>query len=294
MSKKVVSKKETRKIKVTVDEIMCARASKEIKDGDVVFTGHGHPLLSSYLAKKGHAPNCVIITEGGIIDPDPYRPLEHPNDFGSTRGASMCTDITETFTSFVLAGNIDVGYLAGVEIDKYGNLNTSYIGGEHVAGSGGQNEVGGYAKRTVISIRHGAFKEKCEYITTPGYLDGYDSRYKAGLPPGTGPVIVVSQKGVFRFDQKTKEMYLESYHPGVTLEEVKQEIPWDLKISPKVFQTPLPTEEELKFMREWAPTISLGKTFFQAVMFNYLQTFMAEAQSRKQKNSGSPPIEEAQ
>jgi hypothetical protein len=80
----------------------------------------------------------------------------------------------------------------------------------------------------------------------------------------------------------------------VTINEIKEEIPWDLKISPKVFQTPLPTDAELKFMREWAPTISLGKTFFQVAMFNYLQNFMAEAQSHKQKNSSVPSGEAPQ
>ena len=272
-----------KKIKVTLDEIMCVRAAKEIKDGDVVFIGHGHPLLSGYLAKKMHAPNCALVTEGGIVDPDPYRPLQHPNDFCSTRGASMCIDLPETFATILLSGYIDVAFLAGVEIDKYGNLNTSYLGGVHIAGSGGQNEIGGYAKRTIISVRGGHFTEKCEYVTTPGYLDGYDSRYKAGLPPGTGPALVVSAKGVFRFDEVTKEIYLESYHPGVTIEEIRKEIPWDLKVSPKVVQTPVPTEEELKIMREWAPTVSLGKHFFQSVMMNYLQTFVAETQARRQK-----------
>lgn len=272
-----------KKIKVTLDEIMISRAAKEIKDGDVVFVGHGHPLLSGYLAKKMQAPNCVLVTEGGIVDPDPYRPLQHPNDFSSTRGASMCIDLPETFTAILHSGYIDVGFLAGVEIDKYGNLNTSYLKGNQIAGSGGQNEVGGYAKRTVVSIRGGQFTEKCEYITTPGYLDGYDSRYKAGLPAGTGPSIVISAKGVFRFDEVTKEMYLESYHPGVTVQEVRNEIPWDLKVSPKVFQTPVPTEEELRIMREWAPTVSLGKHFYQSAMMNYLQTFVAVTQSRRQK-----------
>jgi glutaconate CoA-transferase subunit B len=274
-------KKMPKKIKLTLDEIMCSVAAREIKDGDVVMIGHGYPMLTGYLAKKTHAPHAVLITECGLVDPDVYRPMQHPNDFSSTMGVSMCTDIPDLFASNLFRGYVDVGFLAAAEVDKYGNINTSYIGGKHFAGSGGANEIAGYAKRTIILLRHGRFVENCEYITTPGYLEGYNSRYEAGLPEGTGPSLLVSTKGVFRFDEKTKEMYLESYYPGITVEEIQEGIPWKLKIASKLNQTILPTEEELRMMREFAPTISLGRSFYVQIMMNYMQKFMEEAQKRK-------------
>lgn len=270
-----------KKIRVTLDEIMCSVASREIKDGDIVMIGHGYPMLTGYLAKKTHAPNAVLITECGLVDPDVYRPMQHPNDFASTTGVSMCTDIPDLFASNLFRGYVDVGFLAAAEVDKYGNINTSYIGGKHFAGSGGANEIAGYAKRTIIMLRHGRFVEQCEYITTPGYLKGNDSRYKAGLPKGTGPSILVSTKGVFRFNKKTKEIFLESCNPGVTVEEIQEEIPWKLKLASELKQTIPPKEEELQIMRDFAPTISLGRSFYVQIMMNYMQKFMMEAQKSK-------------
>lgn len=271
----------SKKVKLTLDEIMCSVASREIKDGDVVMIGHGYPMLTGYLAKMTHAPNAVLITECGLVDPDVYRPMQHPNDFASTTGVSMCTDIPDLFASNLFRGYVDVGFLSAAEVDRYGNINTSYIDGKHFAGSGGANEIAGYAKKTIIMLRRGRFVEKCEYITTPGYLDGYNARYKAGLPEGTGPSILVSTKGVFRFDEKTKEIYLETYYPGVTVEEIQEDIPWKFKLSPDLKQTLPPSEEELRLMREFAPTISLGRSFYVQIMMNYMQKFMEEAQKGK-------------
>lgn len=270
-----------KRIQVTLDEIMCARAAKEINDGDVVFVGQGYPLLSSYLAKKTHAPKSIIMTENGIIDFEAYRPLQHIGDLGSCKGASMCTDLAEIFSANLFKGYVDVGFLSAAEIDRYGNMNTSYVKGVHFVGAGGAPDIGSYAKRTIILIRHGKFVEKCEYLTTPGYLEGYESRFNANLPADTGPATVISSKGVFRFSRDTKEMYLESYHPGVTIEQIREEIPWNLKISPSVFRTHLPTATELEIMRNWAPTICLGRSFFIQVMMEYMQNFMQEAQNRR-------------
>jgi glutaconate CoA-transferase subunit B len=106
----------------------------------------------------------------------------------------------------------------------------------------------------------GNFVNKLDYFTSPGYLDGGDSRDKSGLfPKGTGPSMLLSTKGVFRFDPVTKEIYLAQIHPRVTVEDVKKDVPWDLKVASDLTETPRPTDEEIDFIRRFAPAQSAGR-----------------------------------
>jgi glutaconate CoA-transferase subunit B len=159
----------------------------------------------------------------------------------------------------------DADLLGVGQVDKYGNLNTTCIGDYYkpsmrLPGSGGAADFLSYAKRTVLTMLGGNFVEKLDYVTSPGYLDGGDSRDNSGLfPKGTGPSMLLSTKGVFRFDPVTKEMYLAQIHPRVTVEDVKKEVPWDLKVAPDLSETPHPTDEEIDFIREFAPGMSAGR-----------------------------------
>ena len=270
-----------KKVRVTIDEIMCSVAAREIKDGERVFVGQGYPILAAMLAKKRHAPNAILVMEGGLIDFEPHRPPLHIADFTAMKGVSCSCDMVDTFACYLFRGDIDVGFLGAAQVDKYGNINSSYLGDYEdpemrITGSGGANEIGGYSKRGIILLRHGQFVEKLDYLTTPGYLEGGGSREKAGLMGG--PSIVVSGIGVFRFDKKTKEMYLESYHPGSSVEDVKSKVPWDLNISPKVRRTSLPSDEELAIMRSIAPEISLGRSFALQMRTTNLMKFMQAKQ----------------
>jgi glutaconate CoA-transferase, subunit B len=144
-------------------------------------------------------------------------------------------------------------------------LNTTVIGDYYkpmmrLTGSGGAADFISYAKRTVLTMLGGEFVNNLGYFTSPGYLGGGDARDKSGLfPQGSGPVALISPKGVFRFDKDTKEMYLAQTHPRVSIEEIKEDVPWDLKVSPDLTETPHPTDEEIDFVRHFAPTICAGR-----------------------------------
>src|SRR4030042_1772978 len=252
------------KKRITKDEIMVCAAAREIKDGDVVFIGQGYPLLAAVVAKKAHAPNAIFMTEGGLVDFDPYTMPTHVSQATCSKGASYYCSLIETFAVHLRGGSIDVGFIGAAQVDKYGNVNSSYVGDydhnpSRITGSGGAHEIGSYAKRTLILLRKGQFVDKLDYLTTPGYLEGHDSRENMGIPGG--PAAVITPKGVFRFDKTTKEMYLESYHAGSTIEEIKADIPWDLKIAPDVKRTPIPSDEEIMTMRDIGPCIALGMGF---------------------------------
>jgi len=263
-------------MRLNYNEILCSAAAEQLKDNEVVFVGQGFPIYASMLAKK-LGKTLHLVMEAGIMDFDPYRAPVHIADMSAMKGCMYTCSMIDVFSYYLFNGHIDCGFLGGAQIDKFGNLNTSYKGDpsnprNRIAGSGGANEIGGYAKRTIIIIRHGKFVEDPYYITTPGYLEGGKSREEAGMPGG--PDAVVTLKGIFRFDKNTKEIYLDSLHPGVDLESVKKDIPWELKVAPNVKRTPLPTQEEIDIMRDFIPNVSVGKTRWGIIQIQQMRDYM--------------------
>ncbi len=248
----------------TLNELLIISVAKEIHDYENVILGVGLPMTAGALAKALYAPNATLMMESGIIDFQPTVALNHIADCFSCRGFSFATDLFSTFT-MTYRGFVDVCFLGVAQVDKFGNLNTTVIGDYdtpklRLPGSGGAADFMAYSKRTILTMRGGEFVEKLRYRTSPGYLDGGDSRDRTGhFPKGTGPTKLISTQGVFEFDPVTKEMYLARVHPGVTSAQVQKKVPWDLKISPLLTETERPTDDEIDFVRHFAPTESLGK-----------------------------------
>jgi len=262
------------KAKISYDEVMCSVASREIRDHEVVFVGQGIPLLAAMLALKAEK-RVTLVMEGGIIGCVPYRPPIHIADCTAFTGVECCCEMVDMFGMFLMGGKIDVGFLGTSQIDKWGNLNTSFTKDPRVsfrgriAGSGGANEIAGFSKRLIILLHHGKFIEKLFYRTSPGWLEGGTSRQDADLPGG--PSALITLDGVFRFEEDTKEMYLDSIFPGKTVEEIKAKVPWDLKINPDLTVAPLPTYEEVLMMRRFSPNISLGRLRWAATQTDELR-----------------------
>jgi glutaconate CoA-transferase subunit B len=240
----------------TLTELMTVAAAREIKDGEIVFAGTGLPMLGVMLAQQTHAPNCCIIFEAGTMASQ----LKHlPMSVGDPRtlfGAATAAGLNEVFSYALQAGKVDVGFLSGAQVDRYGNINSTSIGKDprhpdvRFSGSGGACDIACLAGRTIIIALHEKrrFPEKVDYVTSPGWLEGGDSRTRAGLIRG-GPAVVVTTKGVMRFKPVTHEMYLSSYHPGLTAAEVGDSTEFPLDITGAV-ETPIPTKEEVRILRE--------------------------------------------
>jgi glutaconate CoA-transferase subunit B len=252
----------------TLQELLIIAVAKEIHDHENVVLGVGLPTTAGALAKALYAPNATLMMESGIVDFEPLLPLNHIADAHACRGFSYATDLFSAFTT-TYRGFVDVCFLGVGQIDKYGNLNTTVIGDYYkptmrLPGSGGAADFLSYAKRTVLTMLGGTFVDKLDYLTSPGYLDGGDSRDRSGLfPKGSGPTMVLTTKGVFRFDAVTKEIYLAQIHPGVSVADVKKTVPWDLKVADDLSQTPRPTDEEIDYIRNFAPNIAIGRELMQ-------------------------------
>ena len=250
-------------------ELMASVVARMIKNDDVVFVGVGIPLIAGIVAVGTHAPEAILVYEGGGIGARTRRVPWTISDNPTTDNAIAAAQMWRVFSD-QQRGLVTVGIIGGAEVDRFGNLNTTAIigpGGSYekpkirLPGSGGGNDIASSALRTLIMMRlaKGKFVERIQFITSPGYLTGPGAREKAGLL-GHGPVAVITEKCVFGFDENTKEMYLKHLYSGVTVEEIKTIVDWDLKVSDTLSEVEPPTEEQVRIMRSFDPmNLVLGK-----------------------------------
>jgi glutaconate CoA-transferase, subunit B len=240
----------------TPSELMAVAGARELKDHQIVAVGIGLPVVASFLAKQTHAPDMTILFELGVVDPEPIENgvgLADPRVWYRSKVFSSFVDI---LGAVLHKGRVDVGFLGGLEVDQYGNLNTTLVGDpkgifRHMVGSGGANDIASSAKKTIIIIRHEARKlrEQISFITSPGYIDGGESRHKSGLKGG--PDRVITDKAIFGFHPETKKMMLLSIHPGNTLDDVLNTMGFKPEIVDPLPFTEAPTNDQLKLIREY-------------------------------------------
>ncbi|MBI1892530.1 MAG: CoA-transferase [Candidatus Rokubacteria bacterium] len=247
----------------TPAELMVAAAAREIREGEVVFVGMRLPLLAFLLAKATHAPRAVGLFENGVLRDRPASEfLVTMSDGPNVTDALWCTEMCEIM-ALLQRGSVDLGFIGGAQVDRFGNLNTSYIartpgdlsrGFTRLPGSGGACDIASLAKRHVLIMTHERrrFVPRVDYITSPGYGDGSGWRNRVGLPRG-GPSAVITTLGLFRFDPDSQEIFLASTHPGITIQAVKTETGWPLRVAPSVTVTPPPTPEDLRLIRSYDP-----------------------------------------
>jgi len=248
-------------------ELLSCVASRLLQDNQSVFVGTGLPMIATMLAQRTHAPHILIIFEAGSIGPRvPVLPIS-VGDSRTFYKAVAATSMHDVMSA-AQAGYIDYGFLGAAAIDAYGNLNTTVIGDwerpkVRLPGSGGANDLGSFCWRTLYIMRNQSqrtFVNKLDFITTPGWLDGPGARERAGLPADCGPYRVITQLGVYGFDEGTKRLALLSLHPGVTIDDVQANSEFEILISDYVPITNPPTAEELRNLHEIDPDgMVLGK-----------------------------------
>ena len=249
----------TERASYTSSELLAVMSGRLLEDGQCVFAGVGIPLLAATLAQRLHAPGLTILFEGGVVGPF-IVPGELPpstNEQRCTRRANMVLGITDVLL-FLQRGYIDVGFMGGAQIDRYGNLNSSYIGDAddpkaRLPGTGGGNDISSLT-RMIVAMKHEKrrFVDKVDFVTSPGFLRGGTSRHDSGLLVG-GMYRVVTDLAVLAFDDETHAMKVAALHPGVTAEEVQDNTDFELVIDPHVPITKPPEAHELQVVRELDP-----------------------------------------
>jgi glutaconate CoA-transferase subunit B len=240
----------------TPSEMMVVRAARELKNGEVVFVGIGLPNVACNLARRLNAPELVLIYESGAVGAVPDRlPLSIGDPCLATDSISVCS-MVEVFNYYLQGGRIDVGFLGGAQVDRFGNINSTVIGDydrptARLPGSGGACEIAIHAKKVIMVLKQSAksFPAKIDFITSPGFIDAANSRRKFGFP-GNGPSLIITDFGVYGFTKNTHEMILREMYPGVTVKDVKAHVGWDVKVSRRVETTAPPTDQELGIIRQ--------------------------------------------
>jgi glutaconate CoA-transferase subunit B len=246
----------TTELEYTPFELMAVAGARELRDGEIVGVGLGLPVVSSFLAKCTHAPNITILFELGVIDPEPLEiGVDGLSDPRIWYRAKIHTSFADMLGTVLHKGLVDVGFLGALEVDAYGNLNTTLLGDpkgkfRRFTGSGGGNDIASCARRTVVTIRHEARKlsEAVAFVTSPGYLRGGDEREKRGL--FGAPSRVITDKAIFDFDPLSKRMRLKSIHPNTTLDDVLSNMNFEPVIPDDLPVTDPPTLEQLRLIRE--------------------------------------------
>jgi glutaconate CoA-transferase, subunit B len=235
-------------------ELMVVAAARRLREGERIFVGVGLPNLAANLAKRLHAPGITLIYESGVVDAKPNRLPMSVGDASLVTNSALVCSMFEVFCFYLQRGLIDVGFLGGAQIDRFGNINATVIGSYdkpsvRLPGSGGSCEIAANAKRILMLSPHNKrrFPERVDFITSPGFLDGRKARQRLGLRGG-GPEAVVTDLGVMEFDE-SGEMVLTSLHPAVSVEQVAANTGWPLKVASSLTLTDPPTAEELRIMR---------------------------------------------
>ena len=243
-------------------ELMICLASRYLEDGKTLAVGTGAPCAAAMLAQKTRSPNLIVLFEAGGVAPLlPQMPIS-VGDSRTFFHAVMAAGMNEMMTT-CCRGQVDYAFLGGAQIDKYGNINSTVIGDYYkpkvrFPGSGGANDFASFCWRTMIVTLHSKtrFVEKCDFVTSPGFLTGAGAREAAGLPEG-GPYKIFTDLAVLGFDEKTKAMMVESLHPGVELDEVSAKTGFELVIPTEIGHTEPPTDEELRILREEVDPLKL-------------------------------------
>ena len=244
----------------TPQEMMVAVASREIRDGDLVFVGMRLPVLAYAIARSSHAPTARGLFEVGLMRD------EAASGFLGTMGdpPNVARAVWATRMSNAMAlmaqGDVDLGFIGGAEVDRFGNLNTSYVGEVarprvKLPGSGGGADIAILSRRWVTLMSHERRRlvDRVSYVTSPGYGDGTPEWRKRNGLLGGGPVAIITTLCVLRFPEGGGVAYLAAVHPGHTIREVRDSTGWDLQVSDHVSETSAPTAEELAAIRRLDP-----------------------------------------
>lgn len=237
------------------NELMIVNAARLLQDGDLVFVGVGTPNLACNLARRTHAPNLTMVYEAGVIGAQPARLPLSIGDPTLVSGASAVCSMYEIFSLYLQRGNVDVGFLGGAQIDRFCNINATVIGDYRhpkvrLPGSGGSMEIAAWANRCYIMTPHDKrrFPEKVDFCTSAGFLSGRAERDKSGVR-GKGPQAVVTDLAIMMPDENG-ELQVTALHPGIELQDVRDNTGWEIKTATSITRTAEPTSEELRILHE--------------------------------------------
>jgi glutaconate CoA-transferase subunit B len=246
----------------TADEMMSVAAARALRGVTSCFVGIGLPSTAANLARRTHAPELVLVYEAGAIGAKPPRLPLSIGDGILAETADAVVTVPEIFNYWVQPGRIDVGFLGAAQLDRFGNINTTVIGGDYahpkvrLPGAGGAPEIAASCREVIVIVRQSkrSFIERVDFVTSVGHGHGPGDREKLGLR-GRGPTRVITDLGILEPDPETCELRLTHLHPGVEVEQAREATGWELQVADPLATTEAPTAEELEALRELQATL---------------------------------------
>jgi glutaconate CoA-transferase subunit B len=245
----------------TPEEMMTVAAARVLDDGAVCFVGIGVPSTAANVARRLHAPALVLVYESGTLGARPdVLPLSI-GDGNLAETADTVVGVVETFNYWLQPGRIDIGFLTGAQLDRFGNINTTVIGDSYsspkvrLPGAGGAPEIAASCRKVIVVMRQSArtFVDRVDFVTSVGFGRGGRDRERHGFS-GAGPTAVITDVGILAPDPVSRELVLTHLHPGVTVETARAATGWELATAPEIARTPEPTALELETVRELEQT----------------------------------------
>jgi glutaconate CoA-transferase subunit B len=244
----------------SLQELMVIEAARHIDDGDVVFVGAGLPLLATTFAQRSHAPHLCFVVESGAIGPLVLPTPISVSDPKLMHRALRLGTLRDVLGCLLQRGLVDVGFLGGAQIDSFGNINSTVIGtyrrpSVRLPGSGGGNDIASHAARLLLITTHERrrFPERCDYVTSPGYLDGPEARRRVGLRVTQPRLTVVTDRAVLEININTGRLELSRLMPGVSVDDVQNHTAFALGVSQPLAEVQSPTEDEVLLLRSLDP-----------------------------------------
>lgn len=241
----------------TPSEMMIVVSARALAGERVVFVGVGLPNIACNLAQRTVAPALELVYESGVFGSRPARLPLSIGDPTLVSGATSVCPMADLFMNYLQGGRIEVAFLGAAQIDRLGNINTTVIGDYRkpkvrLPGSGGACEIAIHARKVfvIVRLKRRAFVEKLDFRTSAGHVEGAHGGRQALGMPGEGPQLVVTDKGVFRFDNSCGEMTLAEVYPGVAVEDVQAEVSWPLRVAENLVTSAPPTADELRLLRQ--------------------------------------------
>jgi len=240
-------------------EMQICTAARMIEDGKTYWVaGGGGPMYAILMGKKLYAPNAQYITEDGVIAPEPMLPFDPIMTMVSARAGyrALAWGTMNTAANHAQLGLMDYGILNTLQVDQYGNINSTVIGayGERMrrfGGPGGADSIAALCWRTILMTdqEKRKFVERVDFISSPGFLDGTPgARERAGLPRGTGPWRVVTPWAAYGYSEEGR-LRLIARAPWVTVEQILEECECKPLVADQVETLDTPSDEELDMLR---------------------------------------------
>jgi len=222
----------------SADEMMAVEAARRLDNDTVCFVGIGLPSVAANLARRTHAPDCVLVYESGTIGAKPSSLPLSIGDGELAETADAVVSVPEMFAYWLQGRRIGVGFLGAAQVDRRGNLNSTVIGDYdmpkvRLPGAGGAPEIATSVENVFVMLRHSprAFVETLDFMTSVG----------------DNVRVVVTDLGILQ--PRAGELTLVGIHPGVEIDDVSGATGWNLRVAHDVHETVPPTAEELAALR---------------------------------------------